>query len=161
YGGCVQIENQDNNQQRDRHYDHEALFRTLHVFVLAAPENVVAARHRDLFVCDCLADGSLRHFHVAADVDVLHVDVNPGVWNRALTFHAHWRPYEVQFCDLTQWNLRTGRRRNNNLPERVKIFAEVAIVAEIDAVTFETFNGCCKRHSTKCNFENLLNIAER
>ena len=42
----VEVDDEDDDQERERHHDQQALLGAQHVFVLAAPEDVVAGRQR-------------------------------------------------------------------------------------------------------------------
>ena len=87
----------------------EALLGAEHVFVLAAPEDVVAAWELDLAAGDSFVDGALCHLHVGADVDALHVNVDPGVRDGAFAFDAHGGADDFDLGELAERNLRAGR----------------------------------------------------
>src|SRR4030095_9932058 len=158
-GARIQINDEHDDQQRDWHDDHEPLFRTLHVFVLAAPKQVVTGRHHDALVGNRFIDGALRHFHVRADVDAFHIDVNPRIRNCSLAFNSHRCADQFQCCDLAQWNLRASGSGNNDLLECFEIFTKITIVTKIDAVALDAFHRRCEGHASERHFEHFLHVA--
>ncbi len=110
----VEINNQHDNQQRNGNDNHQALLSAQHVFVLAAPENVISARQLDRLIGDGLVDGPLGHLHVRADVDAFHIHINPGIGHGAFAFDPHRRPDDIDFCQLTEGDLGAGWRGNDD-----------------------------------------------
>ena len=126
---------------------------------LTAPKQVVTGRHHHVFVNERFIDRALRHFHVRADVDAFHIDVNPGIRNSALAFDSHRCADQFQCCDLAKWNLRASGSGNNDLLERLEIFAKITIVTKIDAIALEAFHRRCEGHASERHFEHFLHVA--
>jgi hypothetical protein len=136
------------------------LFRALHVFVLAAPKEVVPRRHHNALVGNGFVDGALRHFHVRADVDAFHIDVNPRIRNCAFAFDSHRSTDHFQRRELAEWNLRAGWSGNDDLLECLEVFAKITIVTKIDAVALEAFHRRRQGHASQRHFEHFLHVAD-
>jgi hypothetical protein len=65
----IQVEQDEDDHERDRHHDRELRLRPLEILELPAPFETVAGRDADL-----LRQCALRVGDVAADVAVVHVD---------------------------------------------------------------------------------------
>ena len=156
----VEIDDQDDDQQRERHDNHQPLLGAQHVFVLAAPENVVAAGQLDRAFGDGLVDGAHRHLDVGADVDAFHVHVNPGVGHGAFALDAHRGVDGFDFRQLAERHLRAGRRRHDDFAQRFEVLAEIAAVAQVHRVTLQAFDRRGQRHAAQRDFEHVLHVAD-
>src|SRR5262249_15865825 len=91
--------------------------------------------------------------------DAFHVNVNPRIRNCALALDSHRCADQFQCCDLAQWDLCASGRGNDDLLERLKIFAKISIVTKIDAVTLKALHRGRQRHATERHFEHFLHVA--
>ncbi len=132
-----------------------------HIFVLAAPGNVIAAGKLNSLFGDGFIDCALGPLNVGADVDAFHIHVDPCVGHRAFAFDAHWGAHDIYLGELAQRNLCTARSRHDDLAQGFQILAEIAIIAQVDGVAFEPLNGGGQRHAAKGDFEYLLHVAQR
>ena len=146
-------------QQRERHDDHQALLGAQHVFVLAAPEDVVAAGQLDLALGDGLVDGAHGHLDVGADVDALHIHVNPGVGHGGLALDAHRGADGLDLGQLAERHLRAGGRGHDDLAQGAEVLAEIAAVAQVDRVALQALDRGGQRHAAQGDFQHVLHVA--
>ena len=142
------------------HDDHQPLLGPEHVFVLAAPEDVVAAGQPDLALGDGLVDGAHGHLDIGADVNVLHIHVNPGIGHRALALDAHRGADGLDLRQLAERHLRAGGRGHDDLAQGVEVLPEVAAVAEVHGVALQALDGRGQRHAAQGDFEHILHVAD-
>ena len=160
-GARVQINDERDDQQRQRHDDEQPLLGAQHVFVLAAPENVVAGRQLDLAGGDGGVHGVHGVLDVGAHVNAVDVHINPVVRHGALGLDGHRAVHDFDVGEFAERNLRAGRRGNDDVAlERIQIGTEIAVVTQIDGVALQTFHGRRQRHSAERDGQHVLHVAD-
>src|SRR6516165_9645016 len=114
----VEVNDQDDDQERNRNHDHEPLLRAQHIFILAAPGNVVAAWKLNGLLGNGVIDRALGPLNISAHIDAFDIHVDPGVGHRAFTFNAHRGAHDIYPGKLAQWNLGPARSWHDNLARR-------------------------------------------
>src|SRR5207237_7183644 len=100
-------------------------------FVLPGPEKRVPRRQ-----LESLRNGSLGLLDVPADVPGRRIDVDiAGELTVLITDHRRaWCQRDL--CELTEWDLRAGRRLDQNAFQVWKIVAKSALVPDVDWIAF-------------------------
>ena len=156
----VEVDDQEDDEQGQGHDDHQALPGLEHVFVFAAPEDVVAGGQLDLALRDGLIDGTHGHLDIRADINVLHVHVNPGIGHGGLALDAHRRANSLDLGQLTRGHLGAGGRRDDDLAQGAEVLPEIAAVAKVHRVALQTLDGGGQRHAAQGHFQHVLHVAD-
>ena len=75
-------------------------------------------------------------------------------------FDAHWGADDFDLSELPEWNLRAGGGGDDDLLEGLEVFAEIAVVSQVNGITFESLDRGRERHASEGDFQHVLHVAD-
>src|SRR5262249_1058941 len=122
HGARVEIEQQENDEHRDRDDDVETPLGALHIFKLSAPDHLVAGRQLNL-----LSDGLLGVGDVTSDVALRGVEIDVDVTRQPPVLVAdHRRAADQLYIGyLSDRYLRAARRHHERARDAVEVAAVI------------------------------------
>ncbi len=155
-GARVEIEQQKDDEDRHGQHDRKFLGRALHVFELAAPDQAVSGRQNDL-----LLHKALGVRDIAADIRARNVYIDIAA-QPAVFIPNHPRPrLQFDFRDLCNGNLLAVHGRNQRAIEPVDGVAIIALITNIDGISFAAFHRRCDGVAADCAHHDHIGLVDR
>ena len=153
----VEVQQQEDRQQRHRNDDLHLLDRALHVLELAAPGDVVAGRKLDL-----LGHRLARVGHVRADVAATDVDEDVGRQQRVLGADARRAARDHHLGHLPQRHHRAAHDRHQHLAlDLLGVGAQLARVAHRHAEALAALDGGGHHFAAERGANHIQQLAHR
>ncbi len=131
-----EVEQEEDDQDRDRHDDLQPLSRALLALVPPAPPDEVAGRQRDTG-----GDGRLGFFDEPAEIPVLHVEQHRGQQEPVLGVDHRGAARLFDVDHLRERQLLAGRRGNQHVAECVRVVTELGRVTHPHRKSTTTLEG--------------------
>ena len=151
----VDVEQDEDDGQRERHDDLESLLGALHVLESTAPLEGVPGRNLHL-----LGNLFASRLHVGPKVDAPYVDLDPGVQTSVLALDRRRPLKEPEGCHLLQGDVLSAGRRHEHATQGLDVVPEGATVPEVHGVAFQAFDGFRDVHASDGGHDHVLHILD-
>src|SRR5690625_1845257 len=151
----VHEQQQDDDANRCGNDQLESVGRALHELVLARPAQGVARRQLDLF-----GHGLFGALDVAAEIRIIHVNVDPAVESRILRADHPGPGLDPKIGHGRQGDLLAARRDDGQVAQLLHRLAFVARIANVDRIAFQPLDALADGHAAHGRAHDLVHVAD-
>src|SRR5262249_65350 len=156
FGGVIgHIKHHEDDHQHDRNDNLQSLFGAELVFILAAPFDVIARRHRD-----ALRHSPFRLVNESTDVSAANVHEYGSTEQAVLTRDHRWPDSNSDLCDFSERHRGTTGSGNKNFSQNLNVLPKITRVSDSYGIAFTAFDCRSNVLPPNCRFDHVLDITD-